>query len=193
MYSGTGPPTSSEAGVPRCCEVSASSVLYRRQLLQPASAAVPLDACCLVQRRRQPCQVRAKAQRFQKHYSTGCCSNNQNSKYRFREAHALRTPLYSGVRNGGPSETQFLETCFLHVLCLAWMLALRQHRATATTQRCQACLGRSAQDWPARRRKTKTEKHNLYGGLAKGRPVDGDAILETSLRRYESSCHSGNV
>ena len=115
MYSGTGLPTSSEAGVPRCCEVSASSVLYRRQLLQPASAAVPLDACCLVQRRRQPCQVRAKAQRFQKHYSTGCCSNNQNSKYRFREAHALRTPLYSGVRNGGPSETQFLETSVMKV------------------------------------------------------------------------------
>ena len=39
-------------------------------------------------------------------------SGPQNSKYRFREAHALRTPLYSGVRNRGPSVTQFLETCF---------------------------------------------------------------------------------
>ena len=43
---------------------------------------------------------------------TSLKQESSNRKYRFREAHRLWTPLYSGVHNYGPSETRFLGTHF---------------------------------------------------------------------------------
>ena len=35
-------------------------------------------------------------------------------------------------------------------------------------------------------------RRGVSGGGPKGPPVDGDVVLEIPLRRYKSSCHSGD-